>query len=163
MSPCSLRYMIEFYIDETRLASLDLPPKPTIKKRAIVLDPSDARPSCIALLIVNVHGSLAASRAFNNQPAGVKHRPARPAARCTQDSLPVLERCKLSAARPRPLLVSSRLDNQSALELLSLPACCCAREQKQLFLLSGTLESSIHPAPAAACPRQPAGFLEHPS
>lgn len=58
-------------------------------------------------------------------------------------------------------LSSSPRHNQSAPELLSLPACCCAREQTQLFLLSGTLESSIHPALAAACPRQLAGFLEH--
>lgn len=155
-------------MDETRLASLDLPPrqKATIEKRAIVLDPADARPSCIGLLcllIVALGLQRSPPGAFNNEPAGVKHRPA-----ALLSKTPSRVRTKRgicwSAAfclPPALDLSSSPRHNQSAPELLSLPACCCAREQTQLFLLSGTLESSIHPAPAAACPRQLAGFLEH--
>jgi len=135
--------------------------------------------TALALLIVNVTlGRWACRgyppRAFNNQLQGLNI--ARRAlgsllplsARCTQDSLPetdegvcsaLLESCVLSAAFLRPLLVLSSLDHQSALELLSLPACCCACEQTQLLAIRDA--GIVHSALSAAFPRQLTGSLEH--
>ena len=87
-------------------------------------------------------------------------------ARCTQDSRNRTERhlldcCVLSAARPRPLFAFSR-PPVGARAAVVTRVLLCLRTNATIYgtLTLRTLESSIHPATAAAYTRQLAAFLE---
>jgi hypothetical protein len=140
-------------MDETRLASLDLPPrqKATIEKRAIVLDPADARPSCIGLLcllIVALGLQRSPPGAFNNEPAGVKHRPAAllsktPSRVRTKRGICWSAAFCLPAARPRPLLVSST-QPVSARAAVTTRLLLCPRTNATLLTLRDA--GIVHPS-----------------
>jgi hypothetical protein len=176
---CSLRYMIEFCIDETRLASLDQNLRSQNALSFSILRMHGGGPSCvyycIGLADRQCHSPLGLQRypprAFNNQAAGVKHRPAGapwgacctcplpPGTGLTEASAGVL--CVLSAARPRPLFASSRLPVGARAAVVTRVLLCPRTDATTVPTLTLRDAGIVRRATAAAYTRQLAGFLEH--